>query len=138
MRLCLYIALVAACGQLAPSQDLTVKLVDERNDQPVSNAIVRLHYGCWHSMRPIEQKQRTDTTGVAVFHSVSLEPLEFCLFPDYAYTSQERGFIFTSPDHRGLYSKYDGRIVTELPSSVTFHVRRLSLHERIRNIFRYD
>jgi hypothetical protein len=120
------------------AQDLTVKIIDQSTQKPVGDALVRLHYGCMHSMRPIELKQRTNAAGVAVFHSVALSPHEFCVFPDYAFQPQEQPYVFTSPQDAATYSKYSGRIISTLPNQIAFHVRRLSLSERIRKLFRYD
>jgi hypothetical protein len=89
-------------------------------------------------MRPKELRQKTNAVGIATFHSVSLTPLEFCVFPDYAYAAQEQPFLFTSPPDAENYKKYLGKVFTILPADVTFHVRRLSFAERIRNLFRYD
>jgi hypothetical protein len=89
-------------------------------------------------MRPIELKQRTNAAGVAVFHSVSLSPHEFCVFPDYAFQVQEQPYLFASPQETPNYNKYGGQVLSTLPGQVTFHVRHLTLSERIRNLFRYD
>jgi hypothetical protein len=89
-------------------------------------------------MRPVELKEKTDSNGIAVFRSVSISPLEFCIFPDYAYASQEQQFLFTSPEYAQEHAKYLGRVSTALPAEITFHVRKLSFGERLRNLFRYD
>lgn len=120
------------------AQDHSIKIIDQSTQKPVGGALVRLHYGCMHSMRPIELKQRTDAAGVAVFHSVSLSPHEFCVFPDYAFQPQEQPYVFTSPQDAATYSKYSGPVMSTLSNQIAFHVRRLSLTERIRNLSRYD
>lgn len=57
-------------------------------------------------MRPIELKQNTTAEGIAVFHSVTLKPLEFCVLPDSdAYASQEGPYVFTSPEDAKGYTK---------------------------------
>jgi len=89
-------------------------------------------------MRPIELKQKTNAAGIAIFHSVSVSPTEFCVFPDYAYDSQEQPFMFTSPQDAQNQIKYSGKVFTTLPNEITFHVRRLSFAEHLRKFFRYD
>jgi hypothetical protein len=73
-----------------------------------------------------------------VFHSPSLKPLEFCVFPDDALASQELPYLFTSREEVSSFSKYSGTVFSSLPNEVLFHVRRLSLFERIRKLFGYD
>jgi hypothetical protein len=131
-------ALFIFCPHLSRAQELTVHVINEASKQPVSNALVRLHYGCTHSMRPIELKQKTNAVGMAIFHAVTLTPYEFCVFPDYAYASQEQPLLFASPREAENYNKYAGKVFTTLPAEVSFHVRRLSVAERIRNLFRND
>lgn len=127
------LALLVIFASCCTAQSLTVKLIDEGTGRPVRNALVRLHYGCEHSMRPIELIERTDATGNAIFTSVSLSQYEFCVFPDYKFDSQERQFLFVPPSTAGEYSKYLGKVFTALPAAVTFHVRRLTVGERFRN-----
>ena len=120
-------------------QDLTVHVVDQQGKRPVVNAVVRLHYGCNHSMRPIELKQKTNADGVAIFHSVSLSPLEFCVFPDLdTYASQELPYLFTSPQDARNEAKSLNKVFTTLPAEVTFHVRRRTFFERLRHLSAYD
>jgi hypothetical protein len=138
VKIIFWLALIVSCVYPSNAQDLTVHMIDRDTKQPIGNALIRLHYGCWHSMRPVELKQKTDAAGTAVFNSVTLSPLEFCVFPDYAYASQEQTVVFTSPSEGQNYSKYQGRIFTSLPTEITFHVRRLSFIERLRNLLRYD
>lgn len=130
--------LLSGCFMRIEAQDLTVRVLDQNSQKPLASVLVRLHYGCWHSMRPVEVKERTNASGIAVFHSPSLKPLEFCVFPDYAFASQEQPYVFTSPEEARGFSKYSGTVISSLPNEVTFHVRRLSLSERIRKLFSYD
>ena len=121
------------------AQDLTVHALDQQIKHPVGNAIVRLHYGCNHSMRPVELKQKTNADGIAIFRSISVSPLEFCVFPDLdAYASQELPYVFTSPQDAVSQTKSLDRVFTTLPAEVTFHVRRRSFFERIRHLAAYD
>ena len=118
------------------AQDLTVHIVDQDSKKPVAQALVRLHYGCSHSTRPIELKQKTDSAGTVVFRSVSLKPLEFCVFPDLdAFASQELPYLFAAPQEDN--SKSLNNVFTVLPADVTFHVRRRSFLERIRHYGTY-
>jgi hypothetical protein len=89
-------------------------------------------------MRPVELKQKTDNNGIAVFRSVSISPLEFCIFPDYPYASQEHELLFASPKYAQEHAKYLGKVFIALPAEATFHVRKLSFGERLRDLFRYD
>ena len=133
-------ALLIFLGHHSRAQDLTVNVIDERSKQPVSNALVLLHYGCFHSVRPIELKQKTNSAGIAVFHSVTLSPLEFCIYPDldtFAF-QEEIPYVFTSPQDAKNYTKSLNRVFTALPAEVTFHVHRYSFAERLRNFWRYD
>jgi hypothetical protein len=121
------------------AQDLTVHIIDQQTKQPVVDAMVRLHYGCDHSMRPIELKQKTNTAGIAIFQSVSLSPLEFCVFPDLdAYASQELPYFFSSPQDAVNQAKSLNKVFTTLPAEITFHVRRRNFFERIRHLSAYD
>lgn len=121
------------------AQDLTVHVLDQQTKRPVVNAMVRLHYGCDHSMRPIELKQKTNADGIAVFHSVSVSPLEFCVFPDLdAYASQELPYFFTSPQDAVNQTKKSNKVFTTLPTEVTFHVSHRNFFERIRHLAAYD
>jgi hypothetical protein len=138
MRILLVFALLIFGAHHSRAQDLTVHIIDESNTQPIENALVRLHYGCSHSMRPIELKQKTDAAGIAIFCSVSVSPIEFCVFPDYAYDAQEQPFMFTSPSDAQNQIKYLGTVFTTLPNEVTFHVRRLTFLEHLRKFLRYD
>lgn len=133
MRNAVFLGLLVLFTSCCAAQGLTVKLIDEATGRPVRNALVRLRYGCWHSMRPIELTERTDATGNAIFASASLGQYEFCVFPDYKFDSQEGQILFVPPSAPGEYSKYLGKLVTALPAVVTFHVRRLTVGERIRN-----
>ena len=137
-RRLLWLVLLSWWMQAARAGDLTVKVLDQTTGKPVSDALIRLHYDCWHSVRPTELKQRTDASGVAVFHSLSIGPREFCIFPDYAFAAMEQQFAFTSLQAAASLIGQKEHVLTSLPSEVTFHVRRLSLSERIRNLFRYD
>ena len=119
------------------SQDLTVKVFEQSTSQPVRNALVRLHYGCMRSMRPIELKARTDAMSIAVFPSVSLTPLELCVLPDYDFDTREQTGLFASPKN-GIAEKYSGQVVDSLPNTLTFHVRRLSFFENLRKLFSYS
>jgi hypothetical protein len=134
-----FVLLIFLCHH-SRAQDLTVNVIDERSKQPVSNALVRLHYGCFHSVRPIELKQKTNSAGIAVFHSVTLSPLEFCVFPDLnTFAFQEQiPYVFTSLKDAQNYTKSLNKVFTALPAKVTFHVRRYSLTERLKNFWRYD
>jgi hypothetical protein len=139
MKLIFTLVLLSTLAVNCSAQDLTVHVIEQKTKQPVANAMVRLHYGCDHSMRPIELKQKTDAAGIAIFHSVSLSPLEFCVFPDLdAYASQELPYVFTSPQSAGNSTKSLNKIFTTLPAEVTFHVRRRSFFERIRHLSAYD
>lgn len=133
----LAIALFTCCLRGAVAQ-LTVHVVENGSNKPLSNVLVRLHYGCAHSMHPVELKEKTNAAGVATFPSVSLSSLEFCVFPDYAYESKEQQFMFTSPQDTPMYEKYINKPLTALPADITFHVRRYTFGERVRNLFRYD
>ena len=130
------LAVLAACVSTCASQDLTVRVVDESSQLPVKKALIRVHYGCWQPMLPVELKQTTNDLGVAVL--LSLRPLEFCVFPDYAYSSIEKMQAFTSPENAESMAKFQNKPLTSLPATITFHVRRLSFSERLRNFFRYD
>jgi hypothetical protein len=131
----LVVLLAVACR----GQDLTVHVIDQQTKQPVAKAVVRLHYGCDHSMHPIELIQKTNTAGIAVFQSVSLSPLEFCVFPDLdAYASQELPYVFTSPQDAANQTKSLNKVFTTLPAEVTFHVRHRNIFERIRHLSAYD
>jgi hypothetical protein len=129
--------LLICCGS-SEAQDLTVKVIDQITNKPLSNVLIRIHYGCSHSVRPVELKQKTDTNGNAIFHSVSVSPTEFCVFPDYAYSSKEPPVLFTSPSEAQQYTKSLNKVSTELPAEITFHVRRLRIAERFRNLWRWD
>ncbi len=91
-------------------------------------------------MRPIELKQKTGPDGVATFKSVSLSPLEFCVFPDDVFESQEKGYAFTSPQDAQSHSKTLDleKVLTALPADITFHVRRYTFLEWLRNFSKYD
>jgi hypothetical protein len=133
--LCGLLALTTVTLQTS-SQDLTVKVLHQDSNAPVSNALIRLHYGCWHSMRPIELKQKTNAQGIAIFHSLSLTPHEFCVFLDRdVFASAEQTIAFSSPSEAAQYSKFSGTIKTTLPAEITFYVRRLSFGERLRWLF---
>ncbi len=137
-RRLLRLVLLSCCLQSLRADDLTVKVLDQTTGKPVTGALIRLHYDCWHSVRPTELKQRTDASGVAIFRSLSIGPREFCVFPDYAFAATEQQFAFTSPQIKASLIGQPSHALTSLPSEVTFHVRRLSLSERLRNLFRYD
>jgi hypothetical protein len=117
MRLLIGLPLLVFFGHYSHAQDLTVSVIDEVSKQPVANALVRLHYGCFHSMRPIELKQKTNSAGIAVFHSVTLSPLEFCVYPDLEEFSfqEEIPYLFTSPQDAHNYAKSLNRVFTALP-----------------------
>ena len=134
----LLLVLLTCCLTRSGAQDLTVHVLDQNTKMPVADALVRLHYGCWHSVRPVELKQKTDASGIVVFHSLSIGPREFCVFPDYTFEAQVQQFAFTSPEVASTYGGHSGHVFSSLPGDVTFHVRRLSLSERIRNFLRYD
>jgi hypothetical protein len=136
-RTVIALSLLAGISFRCRAQDLTVHMIDETSKQPVGNALIRLHYGCWHSMKPVELKERTDSNGVAIFKSVSLSPLEFCVFPDYEYASQEKAYVFTSPEDAQSHSKTLDieKVSTALPANITFHVRRYTLAEQIKTFF---
>ena len=139
MRLVRFLLLVIILTAICRAQDLTVHVIDQQTKQPVANAMIRLHYGCDHSMRPIELKQKTNADGIAIFHSVSVSPLEFCVFPDLdAYASQELPYFFTSPQDAPNQIKNLNRVFTALPAEVTFHVRHRGFFERIRHLSAYD
>jgi len=138
MKALLVLALFALSLRMVDAQDLTVRVINQSTNKPLASLLVRLHYGCQHSMRPVELKQKTDSNGIAIFRSVSFIPLEFCVFPDYAYASQEQTILFTSPKDAQIYAKYSGKFFTSLPTEIAFHVRKLSVAERVRDFFRYD
>lgn len=123
----------------AHAEDLKVTtLSEDGNHHPVPNVLIRLHYGCWHSMRPIELKQKTGPDGVATFKSVTLSPLEFCVSPDDTFEPQERGYLFTSPEDAKNFLTSAEEVRTTLPAEITFHVRRYTFWEWLRNFARYD
>jgi hypothetical protein len=133
-----FLFVLISFGGICQAQDLTVHVIDQHSKQPLANALVRLHYGCWHSMRQIEIKQKTNDAGIAIFHSVSLKPLEFCITPDSdAYDTREL-YVFASPEDAQNYTKSLNTVFTTLPAEVTFHVRQRSFAERVRNIFRWE
>jgi hypothetical protein len=133
------LAFLFLCGDSSEAQDLTVKVIDQITNKPLSNVLIRLHYGCTHSVRQVELKEKTDSDGNAFFHSVSVSPTEFCVFPDYAYSSQEPPVLFTSSgEYQQHYTKSLNKVFTELPAEVIFHVKRLSIAERFRNFWRWD
>jgi hypothetical protein len=131
--------LLLFCIGHCPAQDLTVNILDQQTLKPVVNAVERLHYGCDHSMHPIELKQKTNAAGTTTFHSVSLQPLEFCVFPDLdTYASQELPYVFMTPTDAAHQHKSLNKVFTTLPAEVSFHVRRRSFFERLRHLSAYD
>jgi hypothetical protein len=88
-------------------------------------------------MRPTVSKQKTNASGIATFHSVSLNGLEFCLHPDsLIYESQELPYLFVSSQDAPSYAKSLNKVLTALPADVVFHVRSRTFGERLRYIFR--
>jgi len=139
MKALLVLALFGLGFRQIEAQDLTVRVIDQSTNKPLTNVLIRLHYGCQHSMRPVELKRKTDSNGIAIFRSVSVSPLEFCVFPDDdAFASREQPFLFAAPKDAPNYDKYLGKVVIALPTEITFHVRKLTFGERLRNLFRYD
>jgi len=123
------------------AQDLTVHVIDKASGLPVPNALVRLHYGCWHTGHHVELKQQTDHAGVATFRSISLSPLEFCVHPDIGdFATKEWGTIFMSPQEAENYGgKLDpAKTFTALPADITFHVYRYTPMEKFKNFFGKD
>jgi hypothetical protein len=138
MRLLLGFTLLILSVHQSPAQSLTVHVLSESN-HPEEGVLIRLDYGCSHSMRPIVLKQKTNAAGIAIFQSLSLTPLEFCVFPDDEYATREHPYVFTSPEDAARnYTKSINKVFTELPAEVTFHVRRRSFSERIRQLFSSD
>jgi hypothetical protein len=111
------------------AQDLTVHVIDMKTNQPFKNVRVGLRYtynnGKWVHYK--ENRAKTDKTGVAVFHSLTLNSYTLCvLSPDpMHFDSKENGYCFGSNEAKKLYTG----IATTIPAEVTFHVHRYSFTE---------
>jgi len=77
----------------------------------------------------------TDDSGTVVFRSVSLPAQPMCvLLSSVVYAAQEPTYAFASKDapHVGIG---DYKVLTDLPSEVTFHVDRRSFGDQLRLLF---
>jgi hypothetical protein len=114
-------------------------VVNDDTKKPPKDIDIDLRVDCQNPHRPKALEQKTDVSGTAVFHSVSLagEPICIDLFSiAYAYAPLQLDYVFVSPDKAAQFQKSLNPIITALPAEVTFHVRKRGLGERLDFMFR--
>lgn len=125
----------------SPAQDVTVHVVEDHTKNPIKDIYLNLRIDCENPHRPKAVQQKTDASGIAIFHSVSLadEPICIDLFSiEYAYAPRQLDYVFISADRVGHYQKSLNPIISMLPSEITFRVRKRSLAERLHFMFMGD
>jgi len=121
------------------AQDVTVHVISDDTKKPLKGIDIDLRVDCENPHRPKALEQKTDDSGITVFHSVSLggEPVCIDLFSiAYEYAPLQLDYIFVSPDKAAQFQKSLNTIITTLPSEVTFHVRKRGIGERLAFMFR--
>jgi hypothetical protein len=123
------------------AQDITVHVVEDKTNKPISGVTLNLRTSCLSPNRPAALQQQTDASGVTVFHTVSLAKPPVCLdLFSITYSSLNLDYLFETPDQlkESGYVPISGvgnPVITTFPADVTFRVQKRTLAQRLEFLF---
>lgn len=119
------------------AQDITIHVVEDKTNKPVSGVTLNLRANCLSQNRPAALQQQTNAMGAAAFHAVSLAKPPVCLdLFSITYFSLDFDYLFETPDQlkESGYIPKNGvgnQVITTFPAEVTFRVQKRTLAQRL-------